>query len=144
MQNLWPELEMLITDKVISPKNVLRVQAENLNQMTKGLLIGQLTTNKNKVDTVGNFETHFQHQFNIFSPALSYSFNLLTIEHPPIYIYPCKVNSELSDVDAPASSAKELEQILEAIFKHEKVIQALRSLILQSQEEQEVEYHDVV
>lgn len=142
MKNLWPDFKSFGDTQ--TPKDVLLTQAENLNIATNGLIQGTIKSREvrlgTKIEESNEVENdNFIHIFNVFAPRLKYSFNLLTVRHQTIKIYPCNVSAELADTKSVADSEKDLEEILEKIFKHPEVFMAIESLILQSKAERENE-----
>jgi hypothetical protein len=83
--NLWPTDIVL---NVVSPLAILRTQAGLLAEMTKGLLIAQVSTIKTEHGLV-------RHLLDLIAPALNgYRHRLLTATHHRDMIYPVTVTAE--------------------------------------------------
>ena len=73
MPNLWPP--EIVSPTTLSPLAILRMQAQNLTEMTHGLLRGA-------VNTADDSEGNVLHFFDIVAPALNgYRHHILTIRH---------------------------------------------------------------
>ena len=82
--NLWPE-EFKID--VQSPYAILRVQAELLGKVTKGILIGEVETESNDTDV--------QHRLVVIAPAYNnFRYTLLAAKHAINFPYPTEVISQ--------------------------------------------------
>lgn len=139
MKNLWPDFGDI--NDGLSPKDILKIQANNLRSATKGLIKGvinssQIGGQQMNFNELGG-RNSFVHTFSIYSSRLDYSFNLLSLTHETIKIYPCSIESEISKVEENVDSEEKLEQVLKKIFNHKEVTIAIRSLILQSRSENE-------
>ena len=80
--NLWSQKDVNV--QVLTPLAILRTQAANLEQMTKGLIETEVT-----VLTGGKGETVYQ--LDIIAPVLGgYRHRLLAISHEKDMVYPVK------------------------------------------------------
>ena len=137
MNNLWPDFDEL--DDILTPKDILSIQAGNLNTQTKGLLQGIIKTTPMKsnirvfgIDFPGD---SFWHRLIINSPKLNYSFDLLSVLHETIRIYPCYLVSDIANTSLECGSREILEVELKKLFYNADVANAVRSLFLQSRKE---------
>ena len=139
MENLWPKFGSVKGG--ITPREILQIQAENLNSNTKGLIKGNIDSIHLQEDVQIPFfddpdeyimEDTFYHKFNIHSPKLKYSFSLLSLRHATISLYPCKMISEVSKVNTIIEDENQLIETLKTIFNNEQVLNSINSLILQS------------
>lgn len=126
--SLWPEFAL---DEVIrSPKMILNEQAEFLAKGTKNLLTGNI---KSYIDDVGDLV----HDFSIVVPNLNgYKYNLFTIYHDTVLIYPCFVRDNGHDENgwSEVDDENELLNELKQIFNSDKTKKVIRSLVSQSKE----------
>ena len=136
MKSLWPKFENL--DQILTPKDILRVQAEFLNQSTSNTLLGIVKTVKFTPDDfdLTDFEFLFSHTLEISAIKLNYSFTLLQITHNALEIYPCRLICALASVDQECKSEEDLESELSKVLNLPKVFSAVQSLILQSKNEE--------
>lgn len=145
MKNLWPSLGDL--DDKLTPKNILEIQAENLNDITNGLLRGSIVSNFIQVgDRIDSEEfadkDTFFHIFNIYAPRLKYSFNLLSLSHEAMRLYPCSLHSAFSNINKNISDEENLTKELANIFSNENVMHAIKALMLQSKEKKKEKEKD--
>jgi hypothetical protein len=86
--DLWPD--DLAAPTVLTPLAILKFQAGQLRQRTKGLLEVDIQTQEK---TNGNL--HLQHSFDLIAPALNrYRYRLFTVEHDEQMVYPVTVYAE--------------------------------------------------
>ena len=144
MTDLWPEgIEI---NRVKSPVTILREQGSVLGQKTKNLVLGE-------VMDAGGQDNQFAYAFFIVAPALShYRYKLLTIHHD-VGLYPVTVDVEKRISQAidsrfqliqktpdgkdlwpylKADSEAQFLELLREIFKSEKAIAVVTSLLSQS------------
>lgn len=144
MIDLWPE--GIETNRVKSPVTILREQGSLLGQKTKNLVQGEVMESSGR-------ENLFVYSFFIVAPALShYRYKLFTIRHD-VSLYPVRVDVEdrifdeidsqfqtgRSDPDGEpllsylqADSEENFLELLREIFKSQKAIQVVTSLLSQS------------
>ena len=144
MIDLWPE--GIETNRVKSPVTILREQGSVLGQKTKNLVLGEVL----EASGQGN---EFAYSFFIVAPALShYRYKLLTIHHD-LGLYPVTVDVERRISQAidlqfqvtqitpdgsnlgsylKAESEAQFLELLREIFKSEKAIAVVTSLLSQS------------
>jgi hypothetical protein len=135
--DLWPE--DVTAPTVLTPLAILRFQAGQLRQRTKGLLEAD-------VQTQNLLEGRVQHSFDLIAPALNrYRYRLFTVEHDLEMVYPVTVSAEgvgfpvnqLFVGETPAASAFTQDQFLELvarILKADHVRSAIQSLLARSNE----------
>ncbi len=144
MIDLWPE--GIETNRVKSPVTILREQGSLLGQKTKNLVQAEV------MEASGQ-HNEFVYSFFIVAPALShYRYKLLTIRHD-VGLYPVKIDveerivqeispqfqyeqvnpdGELIKTYLEANSEEEFLELLREIFKSEKAIAVVTSLLSQS------------
>jgi hypothetical protein len=122
MPDLWPaEFGVL---EVVPPVAILREQAQLLASKTNGLVHG----NVNGFGS-GNI---IQFNFDLFAPALNYTFRLFTIEHG-VDPYPVKIMAgELFSQPLVAADPEQFAEMLKNVLASDKVLKVIRSLITQS------------
>ena len=121
--NLWPR--RLKPSEIRTPIWVLRRQAEELYQQTKGLLRGDLRIDGSR----GNLWVHF----NVIAPALgNYEFWILSV-HVPTKGFPATLKSQAPDTTSiQCETLAEFEQELERILGSPWVIENVQALWGQS------------
>ena len=130
--DLWPN--DLAVANVLTPLAIMRYQAGQLLQKTKGLLEAEVESGSNKERTI--------HAFEIVAPALGrYRYRLFTASHRPDLVYPVRVNApfqfvygraSVSEIDVP--SQDELFSAIGAILNATQARSVIQSLIAQSNE----------
>ncbi len=119
---LWPDL--MPNNTVLSPKEILRQQAAELGKKTKNLLTADITSSV----TRDILETdHVLLTFRIEAPLLNYWFDLFTVKHDILRIYPVFINNS-----EKASDEEEFKTLLKKLFSKPETIAKLQSLIAQS------------
>ena len=136
--DLWPDDVVLST--VLSPLAILRFQAGQLRQRTKGLLEAEVQMEEKK-------EGRIQLSFDLIAPALDrYRYRLFTMEHDKQLVYPVRLDlggfcfpgefgNYLDWVDA--ASQDEFVRWVAEIFKCERVRSVIHSLIARSNDSSE-------
>jgi len=128
---LWPEISV----NAVTPAAVLRVQAASLERVTKGLLIGRVSSGEAGEQEYLNLD--------VYAPALELTQRIVTITCKKGSPYPATVqwepqrltvNSMLGPKHPQASSDAELEEILGQAFGSSRVKAILHSLIARSNE----------
>lgn len=130
IKNLWGEIQNL--PKVKSPVAILNEQAQLLENLTSGLLVGRISLPEVR-------QLHrFAFIFSISAPSLNnYSYAVLRIEHD-IGLYPVSVSKLDSAVPAKCRDADEFEAILQEIFTSPEVQRVISGLLAQIQTTQPV------
>lgn len=102
--NLWPTETVSVN--TLSPLAILRTQAENLTNLTQGLLIGEVITDDRQEEGV-------YHHFDMIAPALDgYRHRILTVKHDPSMLYPVSYSVAVrSSIVAPPARVKMGEAI---------------------------------
>lgn len=130
--NLWPSETVSV--ETLSPLAILRTQAQNLTEMTQGLLEGEVTSIDEGPDTV-------IHQFEVVAPALNkYRHRILSVKHNKNLVYPVyfdtpkSLASIVSTVTKGGTTDKadteaELIEELTGVFNSRIVLSVISSLI---------------
>jgi hypothetical protein len=133
--NLWPK-EFKVD--VQTPYAILRVQAELLSKVTRGILYGEVETEAAKHQV--------QHRLVVVAPAYnSYRHTLIVVLHNPHLPYPAEVRAESLEmpdkrgepygpVYPSANSDTELQQLVERALHSGPTRAAILSLIAKSNE----------
>ncbi|MBX9679101.1 MAG: hypothetical protein K2X38_10090 [Gemmataceae bacterium] len=126
---LWPED---IKVDVQTPLSILRVQAENLGRLTRGVLQGEVESEEGDV--------YFQHRLVVVAPAYGgYRHTILVALHKFHMPYPCEVRSESlsyeGEIGIGFPSAVSEEQLIRLVRKaltSDETKAAMSSLIANS------------
>jgi hypothetical protein len=140
--NLWPEEFKF---DVQTPYTILRVQANLLSKVTRGVLVGDVETEAS--------EERVQHRLVVIAPAYNgYRHTLVVALHNPDLPYPAEVRAEalaekdnespflppLSPLDNPvyprAYSDDEMQALVQRALQSEQTRAVIHSLIAQSYE----------
>jgi hypothetical protein len=125
---LWPEDAVAVD--VVPPIAILKTQASQLTQMTRGLLEGE-------VSTVGGDQGQVLHQLDVIAPALaSYRHRLLTVSHPRDQVYPAAIQIEAGWSGGSSATQEEFLNDLRLALGSKHVRSLLQSLIARSNQEQ--------
>jgi len=124
--NLWGKFESRVPER--TPTTVLREQAKALQEMTKGILSGQ-------VSVVGKGQS-FEIELSIVAPAINdYRFDVVKVRHDP-RLYPLQVWRAWEGYNPRAvircQSQDEFEEALASILQSEEVVKVIGALIAQS------------
>ena len=136
--NLWPSA---VSVETLPPVAILRVQAQNLTQMTHGLLQGEVISADGDPEAV-------RHHLDVVAPGFNgYRFRILTVQHGSDLVYPVSLihpaafsTEEIDEYENPytirptAYSEDEFIQILKDVFQSGHVLSVINSLIAQSNE----------
>lgn len=124
---LWPELKV----DAVSPAAVLQVQAASLEQLTHGLLIGQVVR--------GDVDKQEYLHLDIVAPAVGTSFRVVTITHKNGFPYPASVTwvdqtpfSAVEIREREAWSEENLSEILKEVLSSSGITAAVYSLLARS------------
>lgn len=145
--NLWPTETVSV--EILSPLAILRMQAQNLTELTHRLVIGEVTTDDRQEDGI-------YHHFDIVAPALNgYRHRILTIKHDTSMLYPVSylvakkrdmksstiaswselLSQEQSGVIGPvAMTEADFIKALKEAFNSDFVLSVINSLIARSNE----------
>ncbi|MBI4663055.1 MAG: hypothetical protein HY735_29960 [Verrucomicrobia bacterium] len=129
--DLWPEFTL--TPEMQAPVAFLRQQAPILARKTKNVVTA-------KVEAVDGGDDMI-YSFVLVAPALKgYSFRLFSMVHSKIALYPVNLRSALPDPEKKgfsltwkAANESELFDAMKEIFNHPKTIEAVNSIIAQSE-----------
>lgn len=125
--NYWDFVEAIIA----TPVTILKEQADFLTKTTKGILVGEISFEKEQKGTLLVYHqsrTFASAALNIKSPILGYTYELLAIDYNikdgyPVHIY-------FDDKYLEAKSEEEFKNSMQTILKSEaskKIIQNLYS-----------------
>ena len=135
--DLWPD--DVAAPSILTPLAILKFQAGQLRQRTKGLLEADIQTQE-KV----NGGLHLQHSFDLIAPALNrYRYRLFTVEHDGEMVYPVTVYAEgvgfpadeiIFEQHASAATQDQFLGFIAQILKADQVRSVIQSLIARSNE----------
>jgi len=127
-EDLWGDIS--VEKEIKLPVTILKEQATILGEKTNKILEAKVTS-----VGVGNKET-VGYSLNIIAPALSnYKYNVLTITHPAIFVYPVNVVYKRENGGAVQAACKDeaaFNEKLKEILSSEIVHKAIVALISQS------------
>ena len=119
--DLWPDLTG--EPEVKSPLLILREQAAKLGAKTSNIIEAEVTANPSNN---GGLYVRFM----LKAPALNgYEYVLLSINQP-VDLYPVNLTDDF--FGDTAKNEQEFKQFLENLFKSERTVKIIRSLIAQS------------
>jgi hypothetical protein len=127
IKNLWGEINNL--PKVKAPVAILNEQAQQLEELTGGLLtcrVAQLNTNN---------PSRFSYQFSINAPSLNnYSFTAFFIDHD-MGLYPLKISYKENEnkPEITCNDINEFESALGEIFSSPEIRRVISGLLSQIQ-----------
>ena len=128
--DLWPDE---IRSEVPTPLAILRIQANNLQTKTKGIIQAEVRTltDHNKKREIYRFE--------LVAPAMEgYTFRLFSAEHQSKLVYPVVLEWDgFEHGSETASTPDELYPLLKMIFQSDATKSTLMSLIAQSNEQRQ-------
>ncbi|MGZ5585239.1 MAG: hypothetical protein ACXWE4_01050 [Methylobacter sp.] len=119
--DLWPDLTG--EPEVKSPLLILREQASKLGAKTSNIIEAEVTANPSS-------DGSLYVRFMLKAPALNgYEYVLLSINQP-VDLYPVNLTDDF--FGDTAKNEQEFKQFLENLFKSERTVKIIRSLIAQS------------
>ncbi|RZK18399.1 MAG: hypothetical protein EOO56_16175 [Hymenobacter sp.] len=124
-QSLWGELPAV--EAIRLPVVILREQAEKLNELTNGLLKGEVPTGK----------THdgLRHHLLIVAPSLdNYSFSVLQVTHG-IIVYPVFVYDTVGETNYRCDNEDEFIKVISEVLSSDSVHKIIKALLAQSKAE---------
>jgi hypothetical protein len=125
--DLWPD-EIGNLD-VATPLAILRVQAGQLKQKTRGHVEAAVDT---ETSADGKVEHYY---FDLIAPALNrYRVRLLDAWHRPKQVYPIYVDSEAMQETAECATQAGFVHVLGVIFSSSETLSLITSFIAQSNE----------
>ena len=136
IKNLWPE-ELLKGSDMLLPITIIQEQAKFLNEMTKNIVVAEVSTQSVSIAQKGSNETKpgILHTLKIVAPAIgSYDFELARIVQEHLLPYPVRIYAPLTEQKFEINNSEELEEALSTIFNDKKTIATIQGLILQSRQ----------
>ncbi len=125
-KNLWGELPL--AEAIRTPAIILREQATQLNDLTKGLLEGEVVSGKTS-------NSKLYHKLNIVAPSLDgYKYAILYVTHGVI-AYPCDVLDETSRMGYKCEDEQYFVEVVAKILSSAPVHKAVSALLAQSKSE---------
>jgi len=144
VKSLW---SARIKPDILSPRQILRVQADALTEMTKGVLVGELLESKG-----GTGEVVLT--LDMLAPAINYRQRVLTARHSPSLLYPVNLDADVfrskgiqsrqevgrvfleEKPESQADNDEELVRLVEKVLTSSTVVSMAQSLIALSNEAQ--------
>jgi len=148
LQSLWsPQIKA----DILSPKQILAVQASALTSATKGMLVGELT--ESQVD-----DGQIRLSLDMAAPALKYKQRILTASYTPSRVYPAQIDADLfrpkglaaitgslqavqqlhlaqgKKPESRADSDEEFISLVERVRQSSEVVSIAQSLVAQANE----------
>jgi hypothetical protein len=122
--DLWPK-ELIETESRVTPFTILKQQAATLSNRTSGLIEAAVV---HRTDDEGDF----WYSFRLVAPALSYSYELFSVWHEPITLYPvhCTFLREKVDCD----TEEEFLTWLKDVFSSHETKRVINGLLIQARE----------
>jgi hypothetical protein len=132
IESLWPQVFRPTKSK--APAAILKEQATILGQSTRYIVRADVGASQ-------NFDyTFLCYEFILVAPALSnYALSLFSITHKAVELYPVTIYSEFLDLPGNRfvriilKSENAFRLQLKIIFAHQKVVDAIESLLAQSE-----------
>jgi hypothetical protein len=126
VKSLWPESALSVN--VRTPVAVLREQARALTDITKGILVGDVSSSESASKKT------VLHNLDVIAPALGgFRRRLVTLSHHSDQVYPVSLSADMYIAESSPDTAS-LENTLALLFGSKGVISMLTSLIAQSNE----------
>jgi hypothetical protein len=129
--NLWPDFT---TEKVRTPKTVLKEQAALLGEKTKNLILGEVVTDK--VPLESGKEVISEELYLVVPSLGNYRYRLVELYHEPALVYPLFKGWHLSEGMSPEGINNEgdLTKYLSNVFSNTKTKTIIQSLLAQAME----------
>lgn len=127
-RDLWPK-NLGTTGKAIAPITILREQAALLGEKTQNIIEAEVYSQATPQNP-GNISTTFY----LVAPALdNYKFALFQINHKIENLYPVNLHSETLGIKKAIFEEEDLLSTLEQVFSHEKTMNIINSMLVQSE-----------
>jgi hypothetical protein len=130
-RDLWPDV--MPKTKLCTPLTVLKEQAALLGPKTQNIVTARVTSGRSETGDLVSF-------FHLVAPALDgYKVAVFAVKQGITALYPVEINSTIINRSGQTvgvwkiRSEEELLSTLKEIFAHPKMIQAIQSLIAQSE-----------
>jgi len=128
IQNLWGELPL--AEAIRTPASILQEQANQLTELTKGILEGEVTKGKSQLTTRKN--KPFIVRFNIIAPALdNYRYAVMRVYHD-IVLYPLAVVDQVNGLEYECEDEDNFINVVAQILSSTAVHKAIAALLSQS------------
>jgi hypothetical protein len=131
-QSLWPKA--ILPTRIKAPAAILKEQASFLGRQTQNVLVGEVFSTKSRD------QNELSYAFVLVAPALNdYRLMLFKVDHEAVKIYPLVIVSEfLASPPRPfmkwvVPNEANFKNTLKIIFNHPKTLQAIQSLLAQSE-----------
>ena len=126
--NLWPEE---LTETVLTPAAILKAQATNLGEQTKGVLEAEVSRRE---ESTKEGQTIIIYDFDVIAPALNgYRKTILQVNHAKDAIYPVYIKSLGTGIPQAANDQRFLE-VLGSHLQSQSIVSLLQTLIARSNE----------
>ncbi|GGM72979.1 hypothetical protein GCM10010967_00550 [Dyadobacter beijingensis] len=133
--SLWPN-DILDATHVLLPVTILNEQARQLGQMTRNVLLGDVSTQKIAIGAThqgDDVQPGILNTLKVAVPAFgNYDFDLVRVVQESFLPYPATIYAPLIDSKYTAENSDQLIEILRSIFSHKSTVETFQSLILQS------------
>lgn len=128
-KNLWGELPL--AEVIRTPVVILREQANQLTELTNGILQGDVQS----VNISSNNKPFFL-RLNIIAPALEgYIMSILAVQHT-IMLYPLSLSDDINGVAYQCSNESEFTATVAEVLSSSAVHKVVAALLSQSRSEQ--------
>lgn len=142
VKSLW---SAQIKPDILSPRQILRAQADALAEQTKGVLVGELLESKRE-------DKEVVLTLDMLAPVIKYRHRVLSARHSTDLLYPVRLDAEVfrpkglqglslsSEIlggkkpESQADSDEELIKLVEKVLKSSSVVAMAQSLIALSNE----------
>ena len=124
-ENMWGEIHAPLDQR--TPTSILREQAEILNQITRGVLIGTIEQEPTANNTL-------IYNFSITAPAINHhKFSILTVQYS-LTIYPLTLTDHITHVQRQCLNEETFTPALKSILSSTPVKRVVAALLIQSRE----------
>jgi hypothetical protein len=137
-ENLWAK--DFTINKINTPIAILKEQAKYLKEMTKGILVGDVTSHLARQLSGSSEKEVIQVFFSIKAPFMdNYKVSIIKIEQHPINIYPLKVVNLIPDEEEFSETYLEImngdlfSEHIKSILRSKRMSIIIGNLISQSE-----------
>jgi hypothetical protein len=137
-ENLWAK--DFTINKINTPIAILKEQAKYLKEMTKGILVGDVTSHLARQVSGSSEKEVIQVFFSIKAPFMdNYKVSIIKIEQHPINIYPLKVVNLIPDEEDFSETYLEImngdlfSEHIKSILRSKRMSIIIGNLISQSE-----------
>ncbi len=137
MKNLWK----VSAPTTAAPNKIIEVQAQNLTEVTNGLVVGEVITKTpstvsgyivSKVSPITNNPNILECTFNAIVPNLSYKLQIMKIVFSVLEFYPLMLNDYINDKEYKVNSEDDLKSKLEEIIPSPNMTKVINNLMIQA------------